>query len=124
MKGNIQKLMKLVSIVEQIVDSKHFFKEQFLAQQNLKNIVSEGLQTIEECSTHLRRVEYEWNLYYKLLNNVAPHELEKSTIKLWPLTRIKYPLIAIPIDQSGALVSQVAETEGFEPSEPFWGSLL
>ena len=77
MKDNIQRLMKLVSIVEQIADSKHFSKEQFLAQQNLKNIVSEGLQAIEECSTHLRRVEYERNLYYKLLNNVAPHELEK-----------------------------------------------
>ena len=69
--------MKLVSIVEQIADSKHFFKEQFLAQQNLKNIVSEGLQAIEECSTHLRRVEYERNLYYKLFNNFAPHKLEK-----------------------------------------------
>ena len=73
--------MKLVQIVKQIADSKHFSQEQFLAQQTLKNIVSEDLQAIEECSTHLSRVEYERNLYYKLLNNLAPHELEKSTIK-------------------------------------------
>ena len=40
MKDKIQRLMKLVSIVEQIADSKNFSQEQFLAQQNLKNIVS------------------------------------------------------------------------------------
>ena len=77
MKDNIQRLLKIVSIVEQIADSEHFSQEQHLAQQNLQNIVAEGLQAIEECSTHLRRVEYERNLYYKLLNNVAPKELEK-----------------------------------------------
>ena len=77
MKDNIQRLMKLVSIVEQIADSEHFSQEQQLAQQNLQNIVAQGLQAIEEFNTSLRRVEYERNLYYKLLNNVAPQELEK-----------------------------------------------
>lgn len=69
-------MMKLVSIVEQIADSEHFSQDQHLAQRNLKNIVSDALQAIEECSTHLHRVEYERNLYYKLLNNVAPEELD------------------------------------------------
>lgn len=77
MKDNIQRLMKLVSIVEQIADSEHFSKEQHSAQQNLRNIIAEGLLAIEEFSTHSRRVEYERNLYYKLLNNGAPKELEK-----------------------------------------------
>lgn len=77
MKDNIQRLLKLVSIVEQIADSEHFSQEQHLAQQNLKNIVAEGLLAIEEFSTNLQRVEYERNLYYKLLNNVAPKELDK-----------------------------------------------
>ena len=40
MKDNIQRLMKLVSIVEQIADSEHFSQEQHLAQQYLKNIVA------------------------------------------------------------------------------------
>ena len=69
--------MKLVSIVEDIADSEHFSQEHQSAQQNLQTIAAEGLQAIEECSTHLRRVKYERNLYYKLLNNVAPQELEK-----------------------------------------------
>lgn len=77
MKDNINRLMKLVSIVEQIADSEHFSNEQLIAKQNLQKIVADGLQAIEECSTHLRRVEYERNLYYKLLSNVAPHELEQ-----------------------------------------------
>lgn len=77
MKDNIQRLLKLVSIVEQIADSEHFSQEQHLAQQNLKNIVAEGLLAIEEFSTNLQRVEYERNLYYKQLNNVAPKELDK-----------------------------------------------
>lgn len=69
--------MKLVSIVEDIADSEHFSQEHQSAQQNLQTIAAEGLQAIEECSTHFRRVEYERNLYYKMLNNVAPQELEK-----------------------------------------------
>ena len=77
MKDNITRLMKLVSIVEQIADSEHFSQEQFSTQRDMQNIAAEGLLAIEECSTHLRRVEYERNLYYKLLNNVAPLELEK-----------------------------------------------
>ena len=36
MKDNIQRLMKLVSIVEQIADSEHFSQEQQLAQQNIQ----------------------------------------------------------------------------------------
>jgi prophage tail gpP-like protein len=76
MKDNIHKLMKLVSIVEDIADSEHFSQDQQTAQQNLQRIAAEGLQAIEECSTHSRRVEYERNLYYKLLNKVAPKELE------------------------------------------------
>ena len=39
--------MKLVSIVGQIADSEHFPQEEHLAQQNLQNIVAEGLQAIE-----------------------------------------------------------------------------
>ena len=42
MKDNIQRLMKLVSVVEQIADSEHFSQEQHLAQQNLQNIIAEG----------------------------------------------------------------------------------
>ena len=75
MKNNIHKLMKLVSIVEDIADSEHFSQDHQTALQNLQTIAAEGLQAIEECSTHLRRVEYERNLYYKLLNKVAPKEL-------------------------------------------------
>lgn len=77
MKDNINRLMKMVSIVQKISESDHFSQDQLPAKQHLKTIVSEGLQAIEECSTHLRRVEYERNLYYKMLNSVAPKELEK-----------------------------------------------
>ena len=49
--------MKLVFIVEQIADSEYFSQEEHLAQQNLQNIVAEGLQAIEEFSTNLQRVE-------------------------------------------------------------------
>lgn len=69
--------MKLIAIVQHIADSDHFSPEQLPTQQNLRKIIAEGLQAIEDCSTHIRRVEYERNLYYKLLNNVAPQELEK-----------------------------------------------
>lgn len=77
MKDNINRLMRIVSIVEQIADSEHFSNTQLTAKQNLQKIVADGLQAIEECSTHLKRIEYERNLYYKLLSNVAPHELEQ-----------------------------------------------
>lgn len=77
MQDNINRLLKLVSIVQQITESDHFSQDQKAARQNLQTVVAEGLQAIEECSTHLRRVEYERNLYYKMLNSVAPQELEK-----------------------------------------------
>lgn len=69
--------MNLVSIVQKIAESDHFSADQLPAIQRLKTIVAEGLQAIDECGTHFRRVEYERNLYYKMLNNVAPQELEK-----------------------------------------------
>ena len=69
--------MNLVSIVQEIAESDHFSADQLPTKQRLKTIVAEGLQAIDECSTHFRRVEYERNLYYKMLNNVAPQELEK-----------------------------------------------
>lgn len=69
--------MNLVSIVQEIAESDHFSADQLPTKQRLKTIVAEGLQAIEDCKTNFQRVEYERNLYYKMLNNVAPQELEK-----------------------------------------------
>ena len=77
MQDNINRLMKLISIVQNISDFANFSQEQLPTQQNLRTIIAEGLQAIEDCSTKLSRIEYERNLYYKLLLNVAPEELEK-----------------------------------------------
>ena len=46
-------------------------------RQHLKIMDTEGLQAIEDCSTKFSRIEYERNLYYKLLLKVAPQELQK-----------------------------------------------